>query len=58
MNIVTKEQYEFTLARVEVLLPLVDDNTPTNNKNAVELTVMSDICSFRIRNEYIYILSK
>jgi len=31
------------LARVEVLLPLVDDNTPANDKNAVELTVMSDI---------------
>lgn len=39
----TKEQYEFALARVEELLPLVDDNTPTNDKNAVELTVMSDL---------------
>lgn len=28
---------------VEELLPLVDDNTPSNDKNAVELTVMSDI---------------
>jgi len=28
MNKVTKEQYEFALARVEELLPLVDDNTP------------------------------
>ena len=43
MNKVTKEQYEFALARVEELLPLVDDNTPSNDKNAVELTVMSDI---------------
>ena len=43
MNRVTKEQYEFALARVEELLPLVDDNTPANDKNAVELTVMSDI---------------
>lgn len=43
MNKVTKEQYEFALARVEELLPLVDDNTPANDKNAVELTVMSDI---------------
>ena len=34
MNKVTKEQYEFALARVEELLPLVDDN---------ELPVMSDI---------------
>ena len=28
---------------MEELLPLVDDNTPANDKNAVELTVMSDI---------------
>lgn len=43
MNNVTKEQYEFALARVEELLPLVDEGTPSNDKNAVELTVMSDI---------------
>ena len=35
--------YEFALARVEELLPLVDDNMPVNDKNAVELTAMSDI---------------
>lgn len=43
MNKINKEQYEFALARIEELLPLVDDNTPANNKNAVELTLMSDI---------------
>lgn len=43
MNKVTKEQYEFALARVEKLLPLVDDNIPANDKNAVELSVTSDI---------------
>lgn len=43
MKKVTKEQYEFSLARIEELLPLVDDNTPVNDKNAVELTVVSDI---------------
>ena len=43
MSKVTKEQYEFALARVEELLPLVDDNTPANDRNAVELTMMSDI---------------
>ena len=43
MSKVTKEQYEFVLARVEELLPLVDDNTPANDRNAVELTMMSDI---------------
>ena len=43
MNKITKDQYEFALARIEELLPLVDDNTPANDRNAVELTMMSDI---------------
>ena len=43
MNKITKEQYEFALARIEELLPLVKDDTPANDRNAVELTVMSDI---------------
>lgn len=43
MSKITKEQYEFALTRVEELLPLVDDNTPANDRNAVELTMMSDI---------------
>ena len=40
---ITKEQYEFALARIEELLPMVDDNTPANDRNAVELTMMSNI---------------
>jgi len=43
MTKITKEQYEFTLARIEELLPLIDDNTPANDKNAVELSVMSEV---------------
>lgn len=43
MSHITKEQYEFALARIEELLPLVDDNTAANERNAVELTMMSDI---------------
>ena len=43
MSKITKEQYEFALERVEELLPLVDGNTPVNDKKAVELTMMSDI---------------
>jgi HTH-type transcriptional regulator/antitoxin HigA len=43
MDRITKEQYEFALARVEELLPLVDDNTPANDRKALELSVMSDI---------------
>ena len=40
---ITKEQYEFALSRIEELLPIVDDNTPANDRNAVELTMMSDV---------------
>jgi HTH-type transcriptional regulator/antitoxin HigA len=43
MSKITKEQYEFALARIEELLPLVNDDTPANDRNAVELTVMSDV---------------
>ena len=43
MSRINKEQYEFALARIEELLPLVDDSTPANDKKAVELTMMSDI---------------
>jgi HTH-type transcriptional regulator/antitoxin HigA len=43
MNKITKEQYEFAATRVDELLPLVDDNTPANDKKALELSVMSDI---------------
>lgn len=42
MSKITKEQYEFALQRIEELLPLVDDNTPTNDRNSIELTLMSD----------------
>ncbi|EEY84994.1 DNA-binding helix-turn-helix protein [Bacteroides sp. 2_1_33B] len=43
MDSISKEQYEFAQARIEELLPLVNDNTPANDRNAVELTMMSDI---------------
>ena len=42
MSKITKEQYEFALQRIEELLPLVDDNTPTNDRTSIELTLMSD----------------
>ena len=48
MTKITKEQYEFALARVEELLPLVDDSIPANDKSMVELSVMSDIVIDRI----------
>lgn len=43
MSKVTKTQYEFAKERIEELLPLVTDETPADAKEAVELTVMSDI---------------
>lgn len=43
MEKVSKEQYEFALIRIEELLPLVNDNTPANDKNAVELSVIYNI---------------
>lgn len=43
MSNITKSQYEFALNRIEELLPLVTDDTPVTDKNAVELTLMSDV---------------
>lgn len=43
MSQITKEQYEFALERIEELLPLVNDDTPSNDRNAIELSLMSDI---------------
>lgn len=40
---ITKEQYELALERIEALLPLVDDHTPTTDKRVVELALMSDL---------------
>lgn len=43
MEEIKKDQYEFALNRIEELLPLVTDETPGNDRNAVELVLMSDI---------------
>ena len=43
MEKISKEKYEFALNRIEALLPLVTDETPANDVNAVELSLMSDI---------------
>ncbi len=43
MEMITKEQYESALAKVEALLPQVDDNVPANDPLALELSAMSDI---------------
>ena len=43
MGNISKEQYEYALAKVEELLPLVNDDTPANDKAALELALMSEI---------------
>lgn len=40
---ISKQQYEYALNRIEELLPLVTDETPVSDKNAVELTIVSDV---------------
>lgn len=40
---ITRQQYEFALARIEELLPIVDDQTAVTDRNAVELVLLSDV---------------
>lgn len=40
---ITKQQYEYALSRIEELLPLITDETPANDKNVVELTIVSNV---------------
>lgn len=42
MSEVTKLQYEYALKRVEELLPLVNDQTPADDRNAVELSIVAE----------------
>ena len=42
-KIETTEQYEWAKARVEQLLPLVDDNTPASNPYRIELELLSNL---------------
>lgn len=42
-EIITKEQYELALSRVEELLPLVGDVAPEDDPKARELAAMSEI---------------
>lgn len=43
MTEITKAQYELAEKRIEELLPLVSDATPTTDPKSIELTIMSDI---------------
>ena len=40
---ITEKQYESALARIEELLPLVSDDTPSDNPDVVELIKVSEI---------------
>ena len=42
-KIENQAQYEWAVKRVEELLPLVDDNTPLNDPNRIELELLSNL---------------
>lgn len=42
-KIENEEQYRWAVQRVEELLPLVDDNTPTTDPNSIELEILSNL---------------
>lgn len=43
MEEITKAKYEYALARIEELLPLVGEDTPLDDPNSIELDIVSDI---------------
>lgn len=40
---ISEKQYEYALERIEELLPLVGDDTPASDRNALELAIVSDV---------------
>jgi HTH-type transcriptional regulator/antitoxin HigA len=42
-RIENEEQYNWAVARVEQLLPLVTDETPRNDPNSIELELLSNL---------------
>ena len=40
---ITRQQYEYALERIEELLPTVDDQTSVNDRNVVELALLSEV---------------
>lgn len=42
-KIENQAQYEWAVKRVEELLPLVDDSTPLNDPNSIELELLSNL---------------
>lgn len=44
-KITDKNAYDAAMARIEELLPLVDDDTPKTDKNLIELDLLSELVS-------------
>lgn len=42
-ELMNEQQYEVAMHRIEELLPLVDDNTATSDRNYIELEMLSDL---------------
>lgn len=40
---ISRSQYDYALNRIDELLPFVTDETPSGDKNAIELPIVSDI---------------
>ena len=57
-KIENEEQYNQMVARVELLLPLVDDDTPEDDPNRIELEMLSNLVAdysddhFNINKEF------
>ncbi|MDE7335482.1 MAG: helix-turn-helix transcriptional regulator [Muribaculaceae bacterium] len=49
---ISKQQYEYALNRIEELLPLVTDETPATDSNAIELTIVSDVVEVYEKKHY------
>lgn len=49
---ISKQQYEYALNRIEELLPLVTDEAPLNDVNAIELTIVSDVVEAYEKKHY------
>ena len=42
-RVLTREQYDWAVARVEELLPLVGEDTPTSDPASIELEILSNL---------------
>ena len=42
-RLLSKEQYDWAVSRVEELLPLVGDDTPTSDPASIELEILSNL---------------